>query len=61
MNRHYPRGKLNEADEGALPMRIGVRDNTVVIDFGKKVAWIGMSKPEAIAFAKLILKHAGAE
>lgn len=57
----YPRGKLNADDEGALNIAIGERDNTVIINFGKKVAWIGMSRPEAIEFAKTIMKRAGAK
>jgi hypothetical protein len=57
----YPRGKLNDTDEGALPIAVGVQDQTVIINFGKKVRWIGMSKPEAIQFATVIMKHAGAK
>jgi len=57
----YPRGKLKDDDEGVLPIRIGERDGTVIIDFGKEVSWIGMSKPEAIEFAKTIMKRAGAK
>lgn len=57
----YPRGKLNDTDEGRLDIAIGVQDQTVIVNFGKKIRWIGMSKPEAIQFATTILKHAGAK
>ncbi len=57
----YPRGKLTDSDEGALRIAIGERDGTVIIDFGKDVSWIGMSKPEAIEFATTIMKQAGAK
>ena len=29
MTDQFPRGKLNDADEGQLEMRIGVRDKTI--------------------------------
>jgi len=55
----YPRGKLTADDEGEISIAISELDNTVIIDFGKKVAWIGMSRPEAIEFAMKIMKRAG--
>lgn len=57
----YPRGKLNADDEGAIQIAISELDNTVIMDFGKNVTWIGMSKPEALEFAKTIMKLAGAK
>lgn len=57
----YPRGKLNDDDEGMLNIAIGERDQTVIIDFGKPVVWIGMSKPEIVQFATTLLKRAGAK
>ena len=57
----FPQGKLNDTDEGAL--RLGVAydklDGIVRVDFGKPVAWLGLPPPEAIQFAKLLLKNAG--
>lgn len=57
----YPRGKLNADDEGAIEVAITERDNTVIIRFGKEITWIGMSRPQAIEFAKTIMKRAGAK
>jgi hypothetical protein len=58
MTDRYPRGKLSHDDEGQLPIKIGVKDRTVIIDFGKEVAWIGMSGDQAAEFAMMILKRA---
>jgi hypothetical protein len=58
----FPLGKLNETDEGAL--KIGVAHDSkgnVILNFGTKVAWIGLPPEQAINFAKLIMKHAGAK
>ena len=58
----FPHGKLGPSDEGAL--QIGVaRDSkgTVIINFGTHVDWIGMPLEQAINFARLIMKHAGAK
>lgn len=60
MNDEFPRGKLNADDEGQLAIRIGVKDRTVVIDFGKQVVWFGMDYFTAKALAENILKHAEA-
>jgi hypothetical protein len=58
--RKFPKGKLNQFDEGELVIQIGHNeDRTVRIDFGKKVAWIGFEKENAIQFALKILEHAG--
>lgn len=38
----YPRGKLNAYDEGELSMSMLIKGNTLVIDFGKPVAWFGL-------------------
>jgi hypothetical protein len=54
----YPRGKLNDDDEGSLEIYITVRDKTLIIEFGKELSWIGMSRNEAIVFAQTIIKRA---
>jgi hypothetical protein len=58
MSDQYPRGKFCESDEGVLSMTIGIRDKTVIIDFGKDLSWIGMPKEQAISFANVILAKA---
>lgn len=43
-----------------LNLTIRSNEEGVRIDFGKKIAWIGLPKSEAIQFASLILEHCGA-
>ena len=54
----FPRGKLNADDEGALRLAVGVKDKTVMIVFGKEVAWLGLDKAQALAFAESIRQRA---
>lgn len=54
----FPRGKLNADDDGALNVRIGTQDKTVIIDFGKPTVWIGLDKHTAIALAEKIKRRA---
>lgn len=57
---NFPRGKLNQDDEGQIPIKIGVQDRTIVVDFGKPVHWFGFSAADARALAALLIKHADA-
>jgi hypothetical protein len=54
---NYPRGKLSADDEGELTIAIYERDNTIIIDFGKDISWLGLSKKEAQEFALNILRR----
>ena len=56
--KDFPRGKLNEADEGGLRIAIGVQDKTIIIDFGTPTAWIGLDKQTALALAASIQEKA---
>jgi hypothetical protein len=58
MPDQFPRGKLNADDEGALDMRIGVRDKTVILDFGKPVVWLGLDYHTAMKLAGNIMMRA---
>jgi hypothetical protein len=58
-NDQFPRGKLNDSDEGQLDLAVGIRDRTVIIDFGKQVVWLGLDYFTAVEFAKTILRRAG--
>lgn len=42
----YPRGKLNANDEGQLAIRMFVKGNTLILDFGKSIKWIGLGLHE---------------
>jgi hypothetical protein len=52
----FPRGKLNDTDEGELAVGIAADKSTkkVLIQFGTPTAWIGMDPDQAIGFAQLI-------
>lgn len=53
----FPRGKLHESDEGELQMGITVRNGTVVLVFGKPVAWFGMPPSKARELARLLIER----
>lgn len=53
---NYPRGKLKDDDEGELTMAMYWQDKTFIIDFGKELKWIGMSREDAQNFALRILR-----
>lgn len=55
---NYPRGKLNEEDEGGLRLAVRAHDGVVMIAFGKEVSWLGLEKQDALQFAQAIIKHA---
>lgn len=58
----FPQGMLGPSDEGALNIGIAVDSKgTVILNFGKECSWIGMPKAQAVEFAKLILRKAGAK
>jgi len=49
--------KISKGDELELNIRIGMRDDgLLIVDFGKPISWFGMTKDQAIQFAKDILK-----
>jgi hypothetical protein len=54
----FPRGKVNEYDEGEIRMAVYHKDGTVFIDFGKKTTWIGLDAKSAREMASLLLSHA---
>lgn len=54
----FPRGKLNSDDEGGLQFGIAIKDKTVILDFGKPVAWLGMDKATAMQLGALLIDKA---
>lgn len=54
----FPRGKHRDDDEGGLRAAMYVRDRTLFIEFGKPVAWLAMSKAEAIEFGNAVIAKA---
>lgn len=60
----YPQGiSRRPGDEGGLRMAISDRDSEglIHIDFGKQVAWLALPAPQAVEFAKLLMRKAGAK
>ena len=54
---NYPRGKLNAHDEGRLRIAMRVDGNTLIIDFGKPVAWFGLGLHEVTALREQFEKY----
>lgn len=54
----YPEGQLNQDDEGELRMAVGVENDTVILNFGKPVAWLGLPPDSARQLANLMIQHA---
>lgn len=54
----YPRGKLNESDDGETPMAIGVEGDVVIVRFPRPTAWIGMPAEMAEQLAGLLMQKA---
>lgn len=53
----FPEGKLTEQDEGEIKIGVTSKDDKIIIAFGKKVNWVGLTKEQAADFAELLLKH----
>lgn len=54
----FPRGKLNEDDEGELTMGVAADGGTVILNFGKPVAWVGLPPALARELAASLIKKA---
>lgn len=48
----------NGRDAGEISIAVGNRDNQVIIQFGRAVAWVGMSRSDATRLAEILLQHA---
>lgn len=55
---NFPRGKLNADDEGGLTMGLSVKDKTVILSFGKPVAWLGLDKQTALMLGASLISKA---
>lgn len=54
----YPRGRLNETDEGELQMGVAVDQGTVILAFGKPIAWLGLTPAIARDLAQTLIHRA---
>ena len=58
----FPDGKLHPGDQGQLAMGIAHdSQRRVHFNFGAEVSWFCLTQPEAINFARMILREAGAK
>ena len=54
----YPHGKLNEDDGGSTPVKIGVKNKRVIIQFETPMLWLGLDRGTALMMAEALKKHA---
>lgn len=51
-------GKLNEDDKGEIMIGVTSIEDRVVINFGKPVHWVGLTREQALGIANSLTKHA---
>lgn len=54
----FPRGKLHDSDEGELQLGVTVNQGTVILAFGKPVAWLGLTPQIARQLAATLIERA---
>lgn len=56
----FPYGKLHASDEGELAMGIACdfQQNTIVLNFGKPIIWIGLPPSRARELAQMLIERA---
>lgn len=54
----FPRGKMNDSDEGGINIAIFEQDKTVIIDFGKELSWLGLDADTAEQLGNQLIKNA---
>lgn len=54
----FPNGKLNDRDEGAIPMAVETENGVIKLVFPKPVAWVGFTPEQAVQLANDLIKHA---
>lgn len=54
----FPEGHLNADDEGEIAIAIGKKDDKVILDFGKPIAWIGFTAEQAEQIASSLIEKA---
>lgn len=55
----FPRGKIHKSDEGELQMVVNTDPNTgtIIVGFGKPVAWIGLDVTSAQNLVDVLVKR----
>jgi hypothetical protein len=58
----FPKGKMAPDDDGEIAVAIYTDARGLVhMEFGKKIKWLAMSRPQAIELAAKLLHEAGVE
>jgi hypothetical protein len=55
---NYPDGKLNDEDEGEIPIMMGVENGCVILRFPEPTMWIGFPPEMARALAEGLIQYA---
>jgi hypothetical protein len=55
---NFPEGKLHDGDEGELKFAVVSAGACVILDFNKKISWIGMPPSTARLLAETLVQHA---
>lgn len=54
----YPHGTTGPHDQGELKCAVYIQKNRLMVNFGKQLSWLAMTKQEAIAFGSGLVKKA---
>jgi len=54
----FPEGKITDDDEGEIQFGVTTKDEKVVLNFGKPVAWFGMTRDQAEKLGRLLINRA---
>jgi len=54
----FPEGKINKDDEGEIQFGVTTKDEKVILNFGKPVAWLGMTPGQAEDLGRLLIHRA---
>lgn len=52
----FPDGKITGDDEGEIKFGITTTGNSVVMNFGKKIMWVGFTKEQAKEIGELLIE-----
>lgn len=55
---NFPEGTLTEHDEGEIQFGVTTKDEKVILNFGKPVAWLGMTRDQAEKLGRLLIDRA---
>lgn len=54
----FPDGKITEKDRGEIRIVVGAKEGRIVLYFGARIEWLGMTVAQAYDIAASIVQHA---